>query len=114
MALRKLTEKQAEQVGAAITRTRELRGWGRPELARRAGTTQTNIHRMEHGVRGGLSISMVFTLAETLECSWRDVLGPEPGSDGSHSTDWEAGFRAGLGEAHAALSRVIAERGAQP
>jgi transcriptional regulator with XRE-family HTH domain len=114
VAPRTLTREEGQQIASAITRTREQRGWSRRELAEHAGTTLTNVHRMEGGHRGGMSISMVFTLVQALECSWREVLGAEPGSDGDHSTDYEAGFRAGVGESHGALSDLMKRRGLEP
>lgn len=114
MAPRTLTDEEGRQVGMAITRTREQRGWSAEHLARVAGTTTTNIYRMERGERGGFSLSMLFTLVAAMECSWSEVLGPEPGSDGDQSTEWEAGFRAGVGEAHAAVSSVMRGRGLDP
>jgi transcriptional regulator with XRE-family HTH domain len=110
LAPRTLTDDETQQIGDAIRQTRERRGLTRKELAERVGTTNTNIHRMEGGERGGVSLAMLFLLCEALDCSWREVLGPEPGSDGSHSTDWEAGFRAGIGEAHAMVGRALEQR----
>lgn len=114
MAPRTLSDEDAQRIGAAIMRTRERLGWGRRELADNAGTTVTNIHRMEGGERGGMSIAMVFTLVGVMGVSWREVLGAEPGTDGTHSTDWEAGFRAGVGEAHAAVSGIMRGKGMNP
>ena len=114
MAPRTLSDGEAQQIGAALKATRERIGWTPPELAERAGTTTTNIHRMERGERGGFSLSMLFALVAAMDCSWREVLGAEPGSDGDHSTEWEAGFRAGLGEAHAAISSVMRGKGLDP
>lgn len=114
MAPRTLTDDEGRQIGAAIAQTREQIGWTRQRLATTAGTTVTNIHRMERGSRGGFSLSMLFTLVDAMGCSWREVLGPEPSSDGGQSTDWEAGFRAGVSEAHAAVSSVRRGHGMDP
>lgn len=110
MAPRNLSGDKMKIIGATIARTRELRGMTRPELARAMGSTTTNIHRMERGDKGGVSLSMLFSIAEALQCSWREVLGPEPGSDGDHSVEWEAGRRAGIGESHEALDKLMRPR----
>lgn len=111
MAPRTLSDEEARRIGTALKNAREQLGWSRQELADRAGTSNTNIHRMEGGGRGGLSLSMVFKMVEVMGCSWRDVLGPEPGTDGAEPVEYWSGYRAGISDGHAALSDLMRKQG---
>jgi len=104
MAHRNATEEQKAQVGVALRATRESRGITQKDLNRAIGSQAVN--QIEMG-KTGVSLALLFTLAEALGCTWGEILGPEPNSDGGRSADWEAGYRAGIGEAHAALSRLL-------
>lgn len=101
------TPEQRAQIGTHLRATRELRGVTQKDLNRAIGGQAVN--QIEQG-RAAPSMSLLFGLVEALGCTWSEVLGPEPSSDGGRSADWEAGYRAGIGEAHAALSRLLHER----
>src|SRR5262245_51433813 len=109
MAPRSLPAKYGAQVSAGLRATREARGLNRSQLDRLAGVNGL-VHQVEKRATG-MSVATLFALVEALGCTWGEVLGPEPGLGGERRTaDWEAGFRAGLGEAHAAVARVRDER----
>jgi len=104
MAHRDPTPGQKAQVAAALRATREKRGLSQKELNAIVGSHVVN---QIESRRSGMSMSTLFAVVEALGCTWGEVLGPEPNSDGGRSADWEAGYRAGIGEAHAALSRLM-------
>lgn len=107
MAHGKLTEAQLGQLGAALKRTRERRGLTGAGLDRLAGVADGVTSQVERG-KSGMSLAVVFALAETLDCSWNELLGPPPGSNGE-DPDWRAGYRAGVGDSIGAL-RDLADR----
>ncbi|MBQ6396179.1 helix-turn-helix domain-containing protein, partial [Candidatus Saccharibacteria bacterium] len=54
------------QIGKAVERVRLEKGWTQSELARRAGTSQSAIHRIEKGSQN-VSLDMVRKLSEILD-----------------------------------------------
>lgn len=93
------------RLGAALKRTRERRGLALKACAERIGMTHVGLKHIEAG-RAGLSTAMLFRLARALECSWNDILGPPPSHSGDEP-DWQAGYRAGVGDAVMATRKLL-------
>lgn len=108
MAPGKLPDAQLAQIGAALKLTRQRRGLSAAGLDRLVGASGTT-SQVERG-RSGLSLALVFAYAAALDCSWNELLGPPPGDDG-HDPDWQAGYRAGLGDAIGALRALLDHHG---
>ncbi len=71
--------KLAFEFGDAILRARIEKGWSQTELARRVGTKQANISRIEAGL-GNPTLSVVKKICEALEVEVLFVLGYEEAS----------------------------------
>ena len=74
----------------------------------RAAMAKHSAHILELA-KVGPSFSLLCTLVTALECTWSDVLGAPPGANGANA-DWEAGYRAGLGDAAEALRNLAHTR----
>lgn len=101
MAARKLTDEQRREMGVRIKAQRHRAGLTRPELARKAGWSHESISAAELG-NYGTSLPAIMDLIVALGCTWNDVLGPPAGGSGADA-DYEAGYRAGVGDAVAAV-----------
>jgi transcriptional regulator with XRE-family HTH domain len=94
----------AEMFGRRLRQLRERRGWKQVELAKRAGYEQPTISKIENGVRGDVSISQLFHLAEVLGTSPINLLTPgspdetielSPGGrvvSGTEAREWLSGL----------------------
>jgi transcriptional regulator with XRE-family HTH domain len=105
VAPRKPPDEVTRAISRALKTTREKRGLTAAELARRAGVTANAILHVEHA-KSAPSLAVVFELVDALGCSWSDVLGPLPhAADGDG--DYQAGYRAGVGDASAAVRELL-------
>lgn len=114
MPPRKTTADESAQIRAAITATRERRGLSIADVDRliagALGRPDSGAVRQITTGKSSPSVALLFDLARTLECTWTDLLGPPPtASDGD--AEWQAGYRAGLGDALGAVRERVARAG---
>lgn len=82
-------ERQKLAIGEIIREAREARGWTQKELARKAGTSQSYISRIEDANYDRLMIATLEKIAQTLKLRFSITLGdysvqlqPEPRQTG--------------------------------
>ena len=64
-------------IANAVLRLRLAKGWSQSELARRVGTQQANISKLENGLANP-TVDFLRRVAEALETDLTVHLGPEP------------------------------------
>jgi XRE family transcriptional regulator, regulator of sulfur utilization len=104
MTMYKATDAERAQIAAAVKRTRERRGLTQVDVDRLVGASGSLTGQIERG-RTSPSAAVLFKLARALDCSWSDLLGELPGRHGS--AEWDAGYRAGVGDGVAALRGLL-------
>jgi transcriptional regulator with XRE-family HTH domain len=67
-----------------ILRLRLQKGWSQAELARRVGTWQANISRLESGT-GNPTAAFIHKVARALDAEWTIVLAVEAGAPSSRA-----------------------------
>lgn len=105
---RRTDPEAAAQIAEAVKRTRKRRELSTGALGKMIGAGSRTIWNIEEG--GGLSVAMLFELARVLECSWTDLLGPVPGIPDGEG-DWNAGYRAGVGDALVSVRGLMERNG---
>lgn len=111
MPPRKVTTEEHAQIVAALRATRERRGLSIAAVDRLIAAAQGRgdsgaVRQIETG-SSSPSVALLFDLARALDCSWTDLLGPPPSSNGDAEPEWEAGRRAGVGDSIAALRGLL-------
>jgi transcriptional regulator with XRE-family HTH domain len=94
------------QIGAALRETRMRRGLSLGDLSVMLGNYDTRSLMAVEGGVNGISVGVLFRLAETLQCSWNEILGPPPGSE-DQDVEWHAGYRACVGDAAIAIRDLL-------
>ena len=76
-------DEEAPDLGRRLRQTREARGLGQRELARRAGVTVSAVSEIESGVRPSPGVQILLRLARVLDVSADYLLGLDTDRDDS-------------------------------